>query len=104
MSYKGYIYVVDCKNCCILVINCLGELIWELIDFGNIGLVVIVLNKRGNLIVIDVMIIRVYSLDGILLYNFFLVYSKRDLWLEFLVLIVDCDGVILVVDLLNYRI
>lgn len=88
----------------VLVINCLGELIWELIDFGNIGLVVIVLNKRGNLIVIDVMIIRVYSLDGILLYNFFLVYSKRDLWLEFLVLIVDCDGVILVVDLLNYRI
>ncbi|XP_068702467.1 tripartite motif-containing protein 2-like isoform X1 [Montipora foliosa] len=103
-SHKGHIYVADRKNCRILVINCLGELTREPIDFGNTGPVAIALNKRGNLIATDAMIIRVYSSDGTLSHNFLPVYSKRDSRPELSALTVDRDGVILAADLSNHRI
>lgn len=89
VSYNGFIYIIDCNNCCLLVFDIVGEFFWELIEFGSIGLLVIVVNKRGNIVVMDLQIIKVFSLDGVLLYNFFFVYSKKDVRFEIFVLVLD---------------
>ena len=64
----------------------------------------IAVNKRGNLIATDSMIIKVFSSDGALSHNFLPVYNKRDSRPEISALTVDCEGIIFAVDRSNHRI
>ncbi|KAJ7371773.1 hypothetical protein OS493_023111 [Desmophyllum pertusum] len=57
-SHKGLIYVADRNNCRVLVLDSVGELSREPIEFGNTGPLAIAVNKRGNVIVTDSQIIK----------------------------------------------
>ena len=103
-SHKGLIYVADRNNCRVLVFDSLGELSREPIEFGNTGPVAIAVNKRGNIVVTDSQIIKVFSSDGALSHNFLPVYSKRDSRPEISALTLDRDGNILVADRPNHRV
>lgn len=103
-SNKGLIYAADRNNCRVLVFDSLGELTREPIEFGSTGPSAIAVNKRGNIIATDSLIIKVFSSDGALSHNFLPVYSKRDTRPEISALTLDRDGNILAADRPNHRI
>ena len=103
-SHKGLIYAADRNNRRILVINSLGELSREPINFGSTGPVAIAVNKKGNLIATDSMTIKVFSSDSALSHNFLPGYNRRDSRPEISALTVDCEGIILAADRANHRI
>lgn len=76
----------------------------EPIEFGSTGPLAIAVNKRGNIVVTDSQIIKVFSSDGALSHNFLPVYSKKDTRPEISALTLDREGNILAADRPNHRI
>lgn len=103
-SHNGFIYTADHNNCRVLVFDDVGELCREPIEFGSTGPLAIAVNKRGNIVVTDSQIIKVFSSDGALSHNFLPVYSKRDTRPEISALTLDREGNILAADQPNHRI
>lgn len=103
-SHNGLIYTADRNNCRVLVFDAVGELSREPIEFGSTGPLAIAVNKRGNIVVTDSQIIKVFSSDGALSHNFLPVYSKRDTRPEISALTLDREGNILAADRPNHRI
>ena len=103
-SHNGFIYTADRNNCRVLVFDDVGELCREPIEFGSTGPLAIAVNKRGNIVVTDSQIIKVFSSDGALSHNFLPVYSKRDTRPEISALTLDREGNILAADRPNHRI
>ena len=104
VSRKGHIYVADHANCRLMVINEVGELVRDPIELGSTNPVAIAVNKRGNLVLTDSQIIKVFSSDGALSHNFLPVYSRKDNRPEISDLTVDSEGNILAVDRPNNRV
>lgn len=103
-SHNGLIYTTDRNNCRLLVFDTVGELSREPIEFGSTGPLAIAVNKRGNIVVTDSQIIKVFSSDGALSHNFLPVYSKKDARPEISALTLDREGNILAADRPNHRI
>lgn len=76
----------------------------EPLELGNTFPVAMAVNKRGNIFITDSQILKVFSSNGALSYNFLPVYGKKDLRPQISALAVDKEGNVFIADQSNHRI
>lgn len=98
------VFVADHGNCRVHIIDEMGYPIREAMTMNNTYPTALAVNRKGNIIISDSQIIKVFTSDGMLSHNFLPIYNKRDERPSISALTVDKEGHILAADITNHRI